>query len=460
MAQRKSEVAGTFFPGDKDGLAKSVDDLLTHSGALRSYLPAAPIAVISPHAGYQFSGALTAASWNMTARCRPDRIAILSPSHRVAFRGIAVPQDHRAVSLPGMRVRLDTIGAERLCQDGHAVAYEAAFAREHGIDTQLPFADVLHPSVRVLPLVIGDAAPHQVAAMIDAVAAMEGETLFVLSSDLSHFLTQDQALAKDRATCGKIELGMWDKLTGEDACGCRAIAGFLASRAGAGARVLRMARTTSFAATQDASRVVGYGSWGLFPAAADVLPGDLRHVLTDVARKALKSRLTRGTMPEVRVDSFAVPLRTVMASFVTLELDGRLRGCIGSMQAHRALVQDVIINAVKAGFEDPRFAPITAAELGRVVIKVSVLTRPAPLQFENEAGLLAQMVPGETGLILQDGARRGTFLPSVWSSLQTPKAFLAQLKRKAGLPEDHWSDTVKAFAYRAEYFGEVEGAPA
>ena len=153
--------------------------------------------------------------------------------------------------------------------------------------------------------------------------------------------------------------------------------------------------------------------------------------------------------------AFRPELQTHAASFVTLEIGGRLRGCIGSLAPRMAVVRDVAENAVKAGLSDPRFAAVTEAELGRIRIKLSVLSRAARADFGSEAEARGLLVPGETGAILVSGRQRGVFLPQVWESLPAPDAFLRGLKRKAGLGEDHWSDAVELHLFRGETFGEA-----
>jgi AmmeMemoRadiSam system protein A/AmmeMemoRadiSam system protein B len=455
MVIRTSRVAGRFFPGDKDTLKTMLGDYAQKTEALPQVLSAPPRAVVSPHAGYAFCGGLTAGAWALTRHCKPARIAILSPSHHHGFDGIAVPGDHDTVGLPGMRVKLDVEACKSLTRARKAKVLDAAFEAEHGIDTQLPFARNTHSGVPVVPLVIGNATEGQVAAVIDRLDKMAGETVFILSSDLSHFLTQEQAQRIDTQTAGLIETGQGARLTPAHACGARAIAGWFASEAGRASRALRLGQFTSFNTTRDAARVVGYGSWALYDPEQDILSDGLRRELVRVARAGLASRLAKGRMPEVGLESFPVPLRTVMASFVTLEINGRLRGCIGSMGAHRPLVTDVIANAVKAGFEDKRFKPLTAAELEAAEIKVSVLTRPQGIEPESEAELLDTLVPGETGLILAEGDKRALFLPSVWGSLPEPRDFLHSLRRKAGLDPARWSETQEFRIFRAEQFDEA-----
>ncbi|RKX47553.1 MAG: AMMECR1 domain-containing protein [Verrucomicrobia bacterium] len=179
---------------------------------------------------------------------------------------------------------------------------------------------------------------------------------------------------------------------------------------------------------------------------------EVQNLLLQIARRAIFSELTGKTTPPLA----DVPgdLMEERATFVTLELGGRLRGCIGMLEACRPLAEDVAQNARAAAFEDPRFPPVSCKEFELLEIHISVLSPPEELAFSSEADLLAQIRPGVDGLILQEGFRRGTFLPSVWEELPEKEEFLGHLKLKAGLPGVYWSDTLRAFRYTAEYFGE------
>lgn len=135
------------------------------------------------------------------------------------------------------------------------------------------------------------------------------------------------------------------------------------------------------------------------------------------------------------------------ASFVTLQLQGELRGCIGSLQPYQSLLQDVAHNAFSAAFRDPRFPPLSAREFSEIELHISVLSPTELLQFSDEADLLQQLRPSIDGLVLTEGRHRGTFLPQVWEQLPEPVDFLSQLKRKAGLPPDYWSPTLQVERY-------------
>jgi AmmeMemoRadiSam system protein A len=147
------------------------------------------------------------------------------------------------------------------------------------------------------------------------------------------------------------------------------------------------------------------------------------------------------------------------ACFVTLTQKAQLRGCIGSLQAHRPLGDDVRANAVACALRDPRFTALKAAELDYTQVEVSLLSPTESLEFRNEAQALAQLRPQVDGVVLEYAGNRATFLPQVWDQLPTVDAFMRQLKRKARLPEDFWSEDVRLQRYTVEKWQEDAGAP-
>ena len=186
--------------------------------------------------------------------------------------------------------------------------------------------------------------------------------------------------------------------------------------------------------------------------ASPLLQAQYRQILLKVAADSIAHGLTRGRALEVTPADFPAELQAPRASFVTLTLDDALRGCIGTLDARRPLARDVADNAYAAAFRDPRFAPLRPSEWERLHIHISVLSPPEPLNFSSEDELLAQLMPGIDGLILEEGVHHGTFLPSVWESLPDPRDFVIHLKRKAGLAPDYWSPTLRAKRYTTESF--------
>lgn len=179
---------------------------------------------------------------------------------------------------------------------------------------------------------------------------------------------------------------------------------------------------------------------------------DLGTTLLALARQAIAHRLGRAPAPVVPDDP---RLHEKGATFVTLTKDGDLRGCIGSLRRSRRLGEDVLANAVAAAMEDPRFAPLEADELDAVTVEVSLLSDPEYLEFAGEEALLAQLRPGEDGLIIFSGCRSATFLPQVWEQLPEPHQFLAALKHKAGLPTHREAAGLMAARYHVRKWKET-----
>ncbi|BAU49519.1 AMMECR1 domain-containing protein [Sulfurifustis variabilis] len=181
---------------------------------------------------------------------------------------------------------------------------------------------------------------------------------------------------------------------------------------------------------------------------ASLNPGE-RARLADLARTSIRKGLC-GERLAVRPEEHGPGLCAVRASFVTIEVEERLRGCIGTLEAHRPLVVDVVENAYSAAYHDPRFPALTWPEFERLSLHISILSVPEPLAFESEEDLLRQLRPGVDGLILAEGHRHGTFLPAVWHALPDPREFLRHLKHKAGLPPEYWSASIRVARYTAE----------
>lgn len=174
--------------------------------------------------------------------------------------------------------------------------------------------------------------------------------------------------------------------------------------------------------------------------------------LLPLARAAIARELGRAQS----ADASAPWLQDPGACFVTLTQQGELRGCIGSLEAHRTLLADVQANALAAAFRDPRFAPLSVRELDRTEVEISLLSPMQAMAFDSEAEALAQLRPGIDGLVFEFGARRSTFLPQVWEQLPEVPDFMAQLKRKAGLPADFWHADVRLQRYTVAKWKESE----
>ncbi len=463
-AVRKAAVAGTFYPGDALALRTMVDECL--ASAARGAGPvgrpvAVPKMLVVPHAGYIYSGPVAAHAYarvaSMAAPIR--RVVLLGPVHRVAVRGLAVPTVG-AFETPFGRVELDHSAIDSLRGLPQVVHDDRPHAPEHSLEVQLPFLQaVLGTSFKLVPLAVGDASAQQVGEVVERLWGGD-ETLIVVSSDLSHYLTYHQARAVDRLTVQRIAALDTD-LDPYEACGARALNGALLAARNHGLHAELLDLRNSGDTAGDRDRVVGYAALALTSPHRTAVGDEegetgadddltLGSALLGRARNAIRVRL--GLPGEAETPHPA--LHQPGATFVSLhDARGDLRGCIGALAPVRSLDADVRHNAAAAAFADPRFPPLAAHEWAGLHVEVSVLGTPQPLPAaRSESETLALLEPGVDGLILEWRGHRSTFLPQVWAQLPEPAAFMAALKRKAGLAADFWAADLTLSRYCVRSF--------
>ena len=451
-AVRPAAVAGRFYSADCAELSAQVDELLGAAADERNQ--PAPKAIIVPHAGYVYSGETAARAYVRIARMRGTirRVVLLGPAHRVHVRGLALPEAE-AFATPLGEVAVDLDAVRQLSSLRQVVAARPVHVAEHALEVQLPFLIQTLGAFKLVPLVVGEATPSMVAEVLELLWG-GAETLIVISSDLSHYHAYREAVKLDARTVAAI-LARGQCITHEQACGATPINGLMQVAQRRGLAVELIDQCNSGDTAGDRQRVVGYASFAVYErkSAETVVPqwfpvsGGI--VLMSLARAAIERSL--GLTPSYEMN--AAWLEREAAVFVSLTTaDGALRGCIGSLEAHRTLEDDVAQNAVAAALRDPRFAPVRAEELDALRIEVSLLTTPAPMQFASEEDALAQLRPQQDGLIFAAAGRRSTFLPQVWEQIPAPREFLAQLKLKAGLPRDYWSADVQLWRYGVAKF--------
>lgn len=446
---RPAAVAGLFYPDDPVVLTQTLDALLAEGEAGAERLT--PKAVIVPHAGYIYSGPIAAAAYarlgDLKGRIR--RVVLLGPAHRVFVRGLALPEAERFVTPLG-EVTIDREAIELLAALPQVTRSDVAHQMEHSLEVQLPFLQRVLGDFTLVPLAVGQARAEEVAEVLDALWGGD-ETLIVISSDLSHFLPAPLARQSDRAAADAI-LALEPQLSHEQACGATPVNGLLLAARRHGLRPLELDLRNSSDTAGDPERVVGYGAFAFVkedPAArprgdsgAQSEP-DKGPTLLQLARAEIAAQLGQPATPPPA----HAWLREPGACFVTLTRQGELRGCIGTLEAHRPLAVDVRENAVAAAFRDPRFRPLSRAEFEEIRVEVSLLSPTEALAVASEEHALAALRPGVDGIVFEYRHFRSTFLPQAWEQLPEPADFLAQLKRKAGLPPDFWADAVRLSRY-------------
>jgi AmmeMemoRadiSam system protein B len=259
-AIRRAAVAGLFYPADPNELESTVEDLLTHckvkhgSGRI--------CALIVPHAGYVYSGPVAAEAFALlrAEHQHAGRVVIIGPAHRVWFRGIAVPSAGAFVT-PFGNIPLDTAAISEIADLPSVVVDDEPHADEHALEVELPFLQTVLGSLRIVPVLVGWAAPREVAEVLSRL--WDDDTLIVASSDLSHYLRYENARRRDCATAEAIERLDETAIDFEDACGALPVRGLLIEAKRRGLSIERLDLRNSGDTAGDRNQVVGYGAWAI-----------------------------------------------------------------------------------------------------------------------------------------------------------------------------------------------------
>jgi len=468
---RRPAVAGQFYTSDADALRREIESYL--EAASPPAVTGSITALIAPHAGYVYSGAVAAEGYSLLEKGQYETVVIISPCH-VEYFGFASIYDGDAYETPLGIVEVDRelaadiasrSDAVRIAPEGHRIGRGGR--GEHSLEVQIPFLQVALGDFRIVPIVMGDQSPAVIDGLGAALAgALDGRSaLIVASTDLSHFHDDGEARRLDGEFIENLEsfdeTGLKSDLGSgaTEACGGGpAAAAMIASKGlgAAGCTVLKYANSGDVSG--DRSSVVGYVSAVMTRGAADAeghgstgsdVSRETRIFLLRFARSVIMEKLGMETEEPDRPDDPV--LGEKRGGFVTLKISGRLRGCIGYIEAVKPLLETVREMALSAAFNDYRFEPVTRDEVERLAVEISVLS---PVR-EAEA---SEIEVGRHGVIITGNGRRGLLLPQVAVEYGWDRdTFLDQTCVKAGLPPGSWREkgtTIEVFS--AEIFSEDE----
>ncbi|MCX7727545.1 MAG: AmmeMemoRadiSam system protein A, partial [Chitinispirillaceae bacterium] len=422
--------------------------------------------LISPHAGYIFSGPVAGKGY-ATIDKKAKRVFIIGPSHYEAFNGIALPS-FQYYETPLGKVKIDIETVNKLKNQKDVIIAEGFDEPEHCLEVQLPFLQVLLENFSIIPIITGKVDPEYVADLL--IPYLDGNTLIIASSDLSHYLKQEKARKIDDASIEAIISGNLNKPI--DACGEIAIKVVMSIAKKKGLKAIKLDARTSFETAPQYSppeRVVGYAAIAFVPSdhkkdnnkqeaenkkkenSETHLTEEAKKFLLKIARESLEAAVNgkKYTPPEPTLPK----LKENSGCFVTLTKNGELRGCIGYIEPIKPLYIAVAENALNAALRDYRFPQVTPEELKSIKIEISVLTKPVPLPYKDEQDLLNKLVPGRDGVILSKDGHQSTYLPQVWEQLPDKRLFLEQLSLKGGMPKDGWK-TAEVKTYQVIHFNE------
>ena len=484
---RRPAWAGRFYPADPAVLRARIGGLMDKAASAASeqgtaaLTPAGKLrALIFPHAGYQYSGVVAARSALELKGHDFSTVIVMGPDHRVGFSNVAI-SSAAAWETPLGVIRLSPEAAILREHSDLFRPVELSDRMEHSIEVVLPFLQYVLKNFQIIPMVMGPCSVSEISRSLDPL--IDDKTMVAVSSDLSHYLTGQEARRRDLDTIDKI-LKLDPALLRDDenrACGKYPIMVLmdLARRHNWKPRLLLYMNSGDV--TGDNSRVVGYASIAFYQArenkpgpAGSVTsensrggrvemngaekPQFLTHeqgiALTHLARQTIEAAFDRnGVESPLPPELDAPELRQERGTFVTLTKNGMLRGCIGNIMPRGSVIESVKRNALNAAFRDFRFPPLTRDELGEIHIEVSILTLPEKLEYSGAEDLLAKLRPGIHGVIIEKYGASATFLPQVWDQLPDPAEFLSRLCMKAGLSANEWRNgSLQVQTYEVQYF--------
>lgn len=462
-------VAGGFYSADPKELSDFIDNLEGSTGPVAADRKVE--IAIAPHAGYPYSGMVAAFTFKAISRNHYKTIVAIGPSHFYPFEGISVwPKG--GFKTPLGIVPVDEDFAQALLEENPSEFhfYPNVFSPEHAIEVELPFLQKTFDGIRIVPILMGDPDPQvcrDLAAALDKLIGARDDVLILISSDMSHYLPYDVANRMDALTLQAIkaidpkkffEGNISRKM---EMCGFVPVTTALLYAKLRGIKHVEILKHANSGDTSgDRAKVVGYSSVIFY---SDLLGGQgdssdtgvkaltpsEKKELLKIARNSIETFVKTGQTADLPIKD--ARLNEIQGAFVTIRKHGVLRGCIGNIIGQKPLFETVRDMAVAAASQDPRFSPLTTAELNGIDIEISVLSKPRLVKDVSEIQL------GKHGVIVRQGDHQGVFLPQVADETHWSKEeFLSQLcSQKAGLAPDAWKNPETAlYVFTADVFAE------
>lgn len=466
---RESVIAGSWYPGQPETLKKEIQNYLSQADV--PSITGELVGIVSPHAGYMYSGGVAAYGYKLLEQQSFDRVMILAPSHRAYFKGASI------YHLGGYRTPLGVVPLDReivtaLMEHTSLISHvPQAEAQEHSLEIQLPFLQVVLKSFQLTPLIIGDQSFEFCRKLAEVIAqvCLGKKVLLIASSDLSHYHPSPKAKLLDQIVMDRVAAfdpeGLSEKLSTDEceACGGGPIMVLLLAARMLGADTAQILRhATSGDVTGESKQVVGYMSAAIYKKSTveqsrsekergkigvDLgLSAEKKEALKKLAREAIHSRCLGQPLPEIPLE--ALVLQESLGAFVCIKKAGGLRGCIGMIEGGAPLHETIRTMAIQAAFADPRFPALDRCELEQIDIEISVLTPLMRIQDPSEIEI------GKHGVYIRKGHHSGLLLPQVapeqgWDRLQ----LLEWTCKKAGLSPNAWKEPdTEIYSFSADIF--------
>jgi len=467
---REPVVAGKFYPGEKEELKTTLKKLFLKATAKTP--KGKIVALVSPHAGYAYSGWTAAKVYKQLEGKHFDTVILVGPSHHTFFKASSVYNKGEWKTPLGIVPINQDIAEQLITADKTIDFYPQAHTYEHSLEVQIPFLQTILDSFKIVPVIIGDQNPEFCVKLANAIVSVckNKNILLVASSDLYHGSSYSDCYASDSLVLETVEnfdiKGFKELYTSKEettpvACGAGPIyTVLLASRALGANKVTLLEHTTSGDVTgEKTGYIVGYAGFVISSETknkpdkstdVEILNDDEKSFLLNIARRSIEQAVKHKKPPQLK--SPTKRLQEPKGVFVTLTKNGMLRGCIGYIQAIKPLYQAVSDMAKSAALDDPRFSSVKTEELKQLSIEISVLT-PLERIYDTE-----KIEVGRDGLFIKKGMYSGLLLPQVAIEYKWDRTtFLQETCHKAGLPSNAYKDPdTEIYVFQALIFNEEE----
>ena len=442
---RKPVFAGSWYPKEKQELSDLVDNYLGNVQKLKT--DGKIKAIIVPHAGYEYSGQIAATAFRQL-NDEYENIFLIGPSHRYALKNASI-LDVDYYSTPLGKVKLSK-KAKQMINEDLISSISEAHINEHSLEIELPFLQRQLKKLEIVPILVGEINYKNFKNILEKY--VQENDLIVVSVDLSHYHEYDRAIALDTDSIKKI-LTLNDKgIFNSEIDAPWAVASLLKLAKEKSWKPYLLAYANSGDITGDKKSVVGYSS--IIFLEKDSLNKEEKNFLLELARKSIETYLEKGEKIGINEDEIPIKLKEKRACFVTLNKNGKLRGCIGHLLPQVPLYECVIENSINAAINDKRFEPVVYDEIKDIKIDISVLSVPKLLEYKNSDDLIKKL-NDDYGVILKRGLYQSTYLPSVWKQIPDKKEFLSNLCIKGGMEKECWKNPyTKVYVYTTEEFAE------
>ncbi len=456
---RKAYVAGQFYPGTKEVLEKQIQQYMTQAEKIE--LEGTLRALVAPHAGYIYSGPIAAYAYKQVEKPF-KRVFIFASNHSpyADVDGLSVPAEYTHYLTPLGEVRVSPLVEELLQEE--RISYIPEAHTTHIIEVQLPFLQLTLDDFEIIPVIIGRMNWDDVMHFGELFNKYVDEnTLFIVSTDLSHYHPYDEAVRLDTSCVHALEQLDTMGVINSELCGQGAALILLEIAKEQGWQGKALDYRNSGDTAGDKAQVVGYSAIAYYtkiplnPPLAQ-LSEEEQQLMLELAKTTLELYVKEKKVfkPDSEHFSEFPKLSEPRGTFVTLNKNGQLRGCIGNLIGRQPLYLSVRDNAINAAVHDSRFKPVTEDELSEISLSISVLDMPRLLRVATADEYLEKLTH-QDGVIILCGNRSSTYLPQVWEQLPNTEDFLNHLCVKGGSPPNCWKDlNTQLYTYHAQEFGE------